>query len=230
MRRLLCVEAPRTSDTLCPTQRACTQGIPVQGSTYTQYHIAVDIFFRVWQSRGPQPPYLSLWKQNKDSVVTQFTIIFSPRSPGTSSLSLSPKIILRFSAPVTVSGAPVLKLETGVIDREAVWVDTTLITPGANDDDEAVAVAVQVENDDFLLLFEYVVVTGDSAGDLDYWADEEASKAWFLFVGVLVASVPLPGHSSSSGGVSSFLSIRRRSNHRRHHYINTPNFLAIPDV
>ena len=65
MRRLLCVEAPRTSDILCPTPRACTQGIPVQGSTYTQYHIAVDIFFRVWQSRGPQPPYLSLWKQNK---------------------------------------------------------------------------------------------------------------------------------------------------------------------
>ena len=118
-----------------------------------------------------------------------------------------------------------------MIDREAVWVDTTLITPGANDDDEAVAVAVEVENDDFLLLFEYVVVTGDSAGDLDYWADEEASKMGFLFVGALVASVPLPGHSSNSGGVSSFLSIiRRRSNHRRHHYIKTPNFLAIPDV
>eukprot|EP00752_Nemacystus_decipiens_P003960 g3626.t1 len=83
------------------------------------------------------------------------------------------QIILRFSAPVTVTGAPGLKLETGMIDREAVWVDTALITPGADDDDEAVAIAVEVENDDYLLLFEYVVVTGDSAGDLDYWADEE---------------------------------------------------------
>lgn len=83
---------------------------------------------------------------------------------------------MRFSAPVTVTGAPALKLETGVIDREAVWVNTALVTPGVDDDDDAVAVAVEVESDDFLLLFEYVVVTGDAAGDLDYWADDEASK------------------------------------------------------
>lgn len=73
-----------------------------------------------------------------------------------------------------------------MIDREAVWVDTALITPSANDDDEAVAVAVEVENDDFLLLFEYVVVTGDSAGDLDYWADQEARDMRFFFVGRLL--------------------------------------------
>lgn len=56
-----------------------------------------------------------------------------------------------------------------MIDREAVWVDTA----GAGDAD---AVKVEVENDDYLLLFEYEVVTGDSATDLDYWADDEARK------------------------------------------------------
>lgn len=71
-----------------------------------------------------------------------------------------------------------------MIDREAVWIDTAQITPGVDDDDEAAVVAVNVENDDFLLLFEYVVVTGDSAGDLDYWADDEARRmrAFLVFV------------------------------------------------
>lgn len=56
-----------------------------------------------------------------------------------------------------------------MIDREAVWVDTA----GADDDE---TIAVEVENDDYLLLFEYEVVTGDSAADLDYWTDDEARR------------------------------------------------------
>lgn len=59
-----------------------------------------------------------------------------------------------------------------MIDREAV-IRTTSSAAGG---DDAVAVAAEVESDDSLLLFEYVVVTGDSAGDLDYWADDEARK------------------------------------------------------
>lgn len=80
------------------------------------------------------------------------------------------QIILRFSAPVVVTGVPSLKLETGTIDREALWVNTTSSTAG-ND-----AVAVEVDGDDYLMLFEYTVVTGDSTDDLDYWSDEEASS------------------------------------------------------
>lgn len=63
------------------------------------------------------------------------------------------------------------------------WIDTTQIVVAG--DDDAVAVAAEVDNDDFLLLFEYVVVTGDSAGDLDYWADDEASKMRLFVVGML---------------------------------------------
>lgn len=81
---------------------------------------------------------------------------------------------MRFSAPVTVTGSPALKLETGVVDREAVWVNTTNANSSAADSD---TVAVEVEGDDSVLLFEYTVVTGDSADDLDYWSDEEVAFA-----------------------------------------------------
>ena len=43
----------------------------------------------------------------------------------------------------------------------------------------AVEVMEEVAADPTLLLFEYTVVTGDDAGDLDYWSDEEVS--FFLF-------------------------------------------------
>lgn len=77
---------------------------------------------------------------------------------------------MRFSTPVAVTGVPALKLETGTIDREALWINTTNTNASTADDD---AVAVEVESDDCLLLFEYTVITGDSADDLDYWSDEE---------------------------------------------------------
>lgn len=73
-----------------------------------------------------------------------------------------------------------------MIDREAVWIDTASITPGTDDDNPAVAVAVEVDNDDYLLLFEYAIVTGDSAGDLDYWADDQASKIRLHLVGEIL--------------------------------------------
>lgn len=80
---------------------------------------------------------------------------------------------MRFSAPVAVTGAPALKLETGVFDREAEWINTTDFNSSAAQDG---TVAAEVNDDDYLLLFEYVVVTGDSADDLDYWADDEARQ------------------------------------------------------
>lgn len=80
------------------------------------------------------------------------------------------QIIVQFSASVIVTGTPALKLETGVADREASWVNTTHSNSSAAEDD---AVALEVDIDDSMLLFEYIVVTGDSADDLDYWSDEE---------------------------------------------------------
>lgn len=85
------------------------------------------------------------------------------------------QIIVQFSASIIVTGTPALKLETGVADREASWVNTTNSNSTAGEDG---AVALEVDSDDSMLLFEYIVVTGDSADDLDYWCDEEvcASK------------------------------------------------------
>lgn len=80
------------------------------------------------------------------------------------------QIIVQFSASVIVTGTPALKLETGVADREASWVNTTKSNSSAAEDG---AVALVVDFDDTMLLFEYIVVTGDSADDLDYWSDEE---------------------------------------------------------
>lgn len=77
---------------------------------------------------------------------------------------------MQFSAPVTVTGTPALKLETGVADREATWVNTTNYNSSSAEDE---AVALEVDDDDSMLLFEYLVVTGDSADDLDYWSDDE---------------------------------------------------------
>lgn len=77
---------------------------------------------------------------------------------------------MQFSASVIVTGTPALKLETGVADREASWVNTTNSNSTAAEDG---AVALEVDSDDSMLLFEYIVVTGDSADDLDYWSDEE---------------------------------------------------------
>ncbi|CAM9256032.1 unnamed protein product, partial [Choristocarpus tenellus] len=56
------------------------------------------------------------------------------------------QIFVLFTAPVVVTGSPSLLLETGTIDREAVWVNSNRT----------------------VVIFEYTVVTGDSATDLDY--------------------------------------------------------------
>lgn len=80
---------------------------------------------------------------------------------------------MQFSAPVVVAGNPSLKLETGTIDREALWVNTSRVNASVADDD---SVASAVEGNGSVLLFEYMVVTGDSTDDLDYWSDEEVSE------------------------------------------------------
>lgn len=87
---------------------------------------------------------------------------------------------MQFSAPVVVTGSPALKLETGVIDREAVWVNASVVSnsssyAAASSEGDAAAVVEAVAADATLLLFEYTVVTGDETDDLDYWSDEEVS-------------------------------------------------------
>lgn len=83
------------------------------------------------------------------------------------------QIIASFSSSVAVTGSPVIKLETGTFDRTATWVNMANVTSTS-----AVAalqldpVAAEVHEDHSLLLFQYTVVTGDSATDLDYWGDE----------------------------------------------------------
>lgn len=89
------------------------------------------------------------------------------------------QILVQFSAPVLVTGSPALKLETGVIDREAVWVNASGVNSSSyaasSGDGGAAAVVEEVAADATLLLFEYTVVTGDETDDLDYWSDEEVT-------------------------------------------------------
>lgn len=95
-------------------------------------------------------------------------------------LRLSHKqILLQFSAPVVVTGSPALKLETGVIDREAVWVNASNanITIGG----DAVSIVEAVAANPTLVLFEYTVVTGDKSDDLDYWSDEKVMSVGSSF-------------------------------------------------
>lgn len=80
---------------------------------------------------------------------------------------------MQFSVPVVVAGNPSIKLETGTIDREALWVNTSRVNASVADNN---SVAPAVEGNDSVLLFEYTVVTGDSTNDLDYWFDEEVSE------------------------------------------------------
>lgn len=81
---------------------------------------------------------------------------------------------MQFSAPVIVTGSPALKLETGIIDREAWWVNASDPNASANGDTEIVEM---VAADASLMLFEYTVVTGDATEDLDYWSDEEVHSS-----------------------------------------------------
>ena len=80
---------------------------------------------------------------------------------------------MQFSDPVVVAGNPSIKLETGTVDREALWVNTSRVNASVVADN---SVASAVEGNDSVLLFEYTVVTGDSTNDLDYWSDEEVSE------------------------------------------------------
>lgn len=98
---------------------------------------------------------------------------------------------MQFSAPVVVSGpgSPALKLETGLIDREAVWINASSTASIAYVDN---ALVEEVRADASLLLFEYTVVTGDKAHDLDYWCDEEVKNMYAQLMLALDVSMKRP--------------------------------------
>lgn len=90
-------------------------------------------------------------------------------------------ITVTFNVPVNVTGFPSLLLETGLTDREAVYLSGSGST---------------------VLVFRYVVMAGDASGDLDY----VSSSALLLnggtitgAVGDAVLTLPTPGASGSLG-------------------------------
>ncbi|CAM9319679.1 unnamed protein product, partial [Phaeothamnion confervicola] len=92
-------------------------------------------------------------------------------------------VLLRvnFSAPVVVvtagngsSEGPSLLLETGVIDREAVWVggDSGRSSSRRSSGSSSSVGGGDGGNGTTSLFFTYTVTTGDASADLDYWCDE----------------------------------------------------------
>lgn len=91
-----------------------------------------------------------------DCRVPYISKIWSPQSPGIFNAKQKLSILVQFSRPVIVRGSPMLKLETGSIDRWAHY------TSKVNDS---------------TLEFEYVVRLGDTTDDLDYWTNEDLLRS-----------------------------------------------------
>jgi hypothetical protein len=82
--------------------------------------------------------------------------IWSPESPGSFNAKQKVSILVQFSRSVVVHGSPMLLLETGTIDRWAVY---------------------KSKLNESTLEFEYVVRLGDKTDDLEYWTDEDLLRS-----------------------------------------------------
>uniref|UniRef100_A0A7S4JS32 Calx-beta domain-containing protein n=1 Tax=Odontella aurita TaxID=265563 RepID=A0A7S4JS32_9STRA len=88
----------------------------------------------------------------KPHIVT----IGSDENPGRYTDDDQISIVITFSLPVVVEGNPILLLETGAVDRHAVF---------------------SSQNNETALEFQYTVELGDEANALDYWTDEGLSRS-----------------------------------------------------
>jgi len=123
-----------------------------------------------------------------DCRVPYISNIWSSISPALVHSGETVPILVKFSRPVQVTGIPRLKLETGIIDRYAIY--KTMV-------------------DSSTLLFEYSVRLGDVSESLDYWTQESVSRSskssFDLTNGIIMlpASKPLihaDVHLNPSGG------------------------------
>jgi hypothetical protein len=99
----------------------------------------------------PAPGAPGSLSANKDLVIDApaalVTNVTSTAANGIYKIGDPIPVQVTFSMPVTVSGAPTLRLETGAVDRQAVYVGGTGTTT---------------------LSFAYTVQSGDISADLDY--------------------------------------------------------------
>jgi hypothetical protein len=90
-------------------------------------------------------------------------------------------ITVQFSQTVAVTGTPVLKLETGAIDRNATYVSGSGTTT---------------------LTFNYTIQSGDTSNDLDYWSTSALSGGTIKDVATSLNAqlgLPAPGSAGSLG-------------------------------
>jgi VCBS repeat-containing protein len=109
------------------------------------------------------------------------TSVSSPSANGAYSAGTTIPVTVTFSAPVTVTGTPKLLLETGSVDREALY----------------------ASGSGSVLTFDYLVQSGDTSADLDY----VATSSLTLNGGLIrdsgnnnaVLTLPAPGAAGSLG-------------------------------
>lgn len=132
----------------------------------------------------PSPGALGSLSNSKtisiDTTSPSITNITSSSSNGNYGVGASISIEAVFDEPVTVSGTPVLLLETGTTDRSASYISGS----GSN-----------------TLVFSYIVSSGDTSGDLDYVATNSLTSGTIsdLVGNAAVLTLASPGASGSLG-------------------------------
>lgn len=116
-------------------------------------------------------------------TITQVT---SSQTNGSYSSGVIP-ITVQFSRTVNVTGTPVLKLETGTVDRNAVYASGS---GTAN------------------LVFNYTIQAGDTSNDLDYFSTSALSGGTIKDVATSLSAqlgLPAPGSANSLGGTKNLI-------------------------
>ncbi len=131
----------------------------------------------------PEPGTTGSLSHNKDIVIDsvrpRVVDVTSDAPDGTHGAGESIDIIVAFSEPVAVTGTPQLALETGDVDRNAVYVSGSGSTT---------------------LAFRYAVQLADAAADLDYKATNSLTGTVRDLAGNLAnLALPAPGAAGSLG-------------------------------
>ncbi len=90
-----------------------------------------------------------------DSKRPYIAFISSPQSPGKFGVGQIISIFVKFSSPIVVIGMPSLLLETGLVDRQAIFFSLHNYST---------------------IEFQYTVELGDDTNNLDYWTDEGVDR------------------------------------------------------
>jgi hypothetical protein len=118
-------------------------------------------------------------------IIPRVVGISSPNTDGTFKIGGTIAIAVSFSDPVSVTGSPTLKFETGTNDRSATY--------------------QSISQDGKTLTFNYTVQTGDTSADLDVYSASSlilSSGARIVHANGAAAKLNLPVGASTSGSLA----------------------------